>query len=181
VGSVTWPDALEYCNWLSKQAGFPESEYCYPTDRETLQSWIPDREHLERTGFRLPTTEEWILACRSGTTSSRYFGDGNNLIGYYCWFDGNSQTLNPSTQEYDYRLFPVGLRKPNEFGLFDQYGNIVEWCDGVPSNATSERASCGGGTTSTASRIKSDDAASWPTLTNFRSIGFRIARTVRKD
>ena len=29
MNSVSWYDAAAYCNWLSKQEGFPEDQWCY--------------------------------------------------------------------------------------------------------------------------------------------------------
>lgn len=65
---------------------------------------------------RLPTEAEWEFACRSGTTTSYYWG--NNIDDYYCWHYGNRL----------YYTHPIGKKKPNAWGLYDMIGNVSELC-----------------------------------------------------
>lgn len=64
-----------------------------------------------RYQFRLPTREEFMHACGK---PAAYAGDLRD----YCWCFENSPE----------KLQPVGVRKPNLFGLFDCLGNAWEWC-----------------------------------------------------
>ena len=70
--------------------------------------------------FRLPTEAQWEYACRGDRTTHWDFGDDESELGDYAWYLGN----NPGREPH-----PVGLKKPNLFGLYDMYGNVMEWCE----------------------------------------------------
>src|SRR5262249_23284302 len=114
--SVTWYEAAAYCNWLSEKEGIPKEQWCYPEPVE--EGMKPFAGHLSRTGYRLPTEAEWEYACRAGTLTSRHYGEGQELLGRYAWFLGNSRD----------RAWPVGQKRPNDLGLFDMHGNVWAWC-----------------------------------------------------
>ena len=65
-------------------------------------------------GFRLSTEAEWEYACRGGTKGERY---GN--IDKIAWHKKNS---GGTTQG-------VGQKKPNQYGLYDMLGNVLEWVE----------------------------------------------------
>ncbi len=186
---VSWYRAAEYCNWLSEQAGFPESEWCYIPDENYEYGpgmTVPD-DFLKRKGFRLPTEAEWEYAARAGTETVRFFGSDVRMVSYYGW---NKNTSNISTHS-------VGMLKPNELGLFDVYGNVWEWCHGsrddpwpefldevndepndLPLNNQHARSLRGGAMVSPPGLLRSAVRSfNRPSNEQF-TIGFRVARTL---
>jgi formylglycine-generating enzyme required for sulfatase activity len=83
-------------------------------------SWVDCIEFLSRLKappkgwvFTLPSEAQWEYACRGGTKTA-YAG----ILDEMGWHFGNT-SASPK---------PVGLKKPNSFGVHDMHGNVFEWC-----------------------------------------------------
>jgi formylglycine-generating enzyme required for sulfatase activity len=125
MNSVSWYEAAEYCNWLSEREGLPQDQWCYRQNEagkyDEGMTVAPDWQRL--TGYRLPTEVEWEFACRAGARTDWPCGEADaELVSQYAWWYGNSQANGVS------QMSPVGMLKPNDWGLFDMLGNVSEWC-----------------------------------------------------
>ncbi|NUM34470.1 MAG: SUMF1/EgtB/PvdO family nonheme iron enzyme [Candidatus Brocadiae bacterium] len=139
-------------------------------------SWLDCTEFCQKTGLFLPSEAQWEYACRSGTRSKYYWGD--KMEDQYSWygikFDGKPQ--------------PVGLKRPNAFGLYDMIGNVSEWCqdtwhnnyEGAPSDGSAwegpgnERVYRGGSFSSSDWECRSHYRYRFPKETRVKNLGFRV-------
>lgn len=87
---------------------------------------------------RLPTLNEWEIACRAGTATDYFFGNSDTAINHYAniWH-GRDHLAADSSDGYMYTS-PVGSFAPNAWGLYDMYGNVFEFCSGRVSATESK-------------------------------------------
>jgi sulfatase modifying factor 1 len=107
--SVTWCNAVAYCNWLSEKEGLTP---CYSGKGRLTQC------DFSADGYRLPTEAEWEYAARGGSKSLDHIYAGSDNPDDVAWYADNSGS----------QIHPVGQKQPNELGLYDMSGNIWEWC-----------------------------------------------------
>ena len=128
--------------------------------------------------YRLPTEAEWEYACRATSSDTYSFGDLPKSLDEYAWFDENSQ----------FKSHPVGEKKPNQWGLYDMHGNVLEWCQDVyadyPSGESVDprgpaqnlyRVLRGGCLYFNADQCRSSRRFMWVQFDAKDSIGFRVA------
>jgi formylglycine-generating enzyme required for sulfatase activity len=82
------------------------------------QTFISKLNALTGKKFRLPTEAEWEYAARGGNKSHGYKFSGSNNLSAVAWYTDNS-----GKQTHD-----VKSKSPNELGIYDMSGNVLEWC-----------------------------------------------------
>ncbi len=102
VETVSWDDCQEFCQKLAELTVKP---------------------------IRLPTEAEWEYACRAGTTSEYFSGNGEDALRKVGWYSPNNKE----------QTHLVGETKvANAWGLFDVHGNVWEWCQDYYGQLTSD-------------------------------------------
>jgi formylglycine-generating enzyme required for sulfatase activity len=177
VVCLRWEDAKAYVDWLAKAAGKP---------------------------YRLLTEAEWEYAARGQTAPGAYprFWFGNDVKALCRYGNGLDQSagngipgakdlsqLAPCDDGYAYTA-PAGHYEPNAFGLYDMFGNALQWTEdcisedykNAPDNGAAVlSANCGdnhmirGGSwhdTPRQLRAAKRDWSRWPLAT----VGLRVAR-----
>ncbi|WP_379126351.1 formylglycine-generating enzyme family protein [Paradesertivirga mongoliensis] len=157
VETLTWKDAVIFCNSLSTREGL-ELYYIIQDNIEEISS------NVEADGFRLPTEAEWEYACKAGTNGIRYAE--LDLIAWYKDNSGNAP-------------HPVGQKEPNAWGLYDMLGNVWEWCSDIYDETVygSYRIIRGGGwSDEERSVMATTRRRSHPLKFKIEDLGFRIAK-----
>jgi len=134
-------------------------------------SWKDAQEFIsllnQKTGrkYRLPSEAEWEFAGKGGIQSKGFIYSGSNIIDDVAWYHENS---NGSSQ-------PVGTKAPNELGIYDMSGNVVEWCNDCNTSECTGRILRGGGWLNPSERCLLDSRQSQGPDYRYSNIGFRVA------
>jgi formylglycine-generating enzyme required for sulfatase activity len=174
VVCVSWDDAQAYVAWLSAKTG---------------------------RVYRLPTEAEWEYAARAGTTTARYGSDSpaeicrySNVgdLDYSELHPGDGGVNRACRDGYAFTS-PAGSFPPNQFGLYDMLGNVMDWNEdcwnadynGAPTDGTawrsgdcSRRVVRGGSWDADLSVVRSANRRGVPMSDRVTTFGFRVARTL---
>lgn len=144
---------------------------------EDCQLFIKKLNELVGMEFKMPTESQWEYAARGGNQSKGYEYSGSNLSGEIGWNAANSGG----------ETHPVGLMLPNELGIHDLSGNVMEWCSDYYGHYPSEPQTNPAGAVSGATRVvrggcwhndpmfgKVDYRSQVPQTSQSSNLGFRI-------
>lgn len=122
ITDVSVVEILNFCNLLSQSEGL---EPCYYADDRFTKVYgkkgkdqsYPGEVYWDKNanGYRLPTDDEWEYALRGGKEQTFKYREMN--LDDIAWYAENS----------DSEIKPVGQKLPNELGLYDMIGNVLEY------------------------------------------------------
>lgn len=135
VTYISWTDAIIWLNALSEMVDLEPvyrdtSNNIFKSASDVIDATllknvlIDETKMAGKTGYRLPTINEWEMAARwidGSSWTSGDFASGQTEIGTqedYAWYGSNA---NNTTHEVETKL-------PNQLNLFDMTGNVFEWC-----------------------------------------------------
>jgi formylglycine-generating enzyme required for sulfatase activity len=102
VGNVFWSSAVEFCGKLTEQ--------------------LPRQLLKEGWTAQLPTEAQWEYACRAGTDTEYYSGNGSGALDAVGWYSANAEGSSQPVK---------GKAESHPWGLHSMHGNVLEWCADV--------------------------------------------------
>jgi formylglycine-generating enzyme len=154
VHSVSWWDAVRWCNAASRAHGLTPAYVIGEAD----VTW-----DVSADGFRLPTEAEWERACRAGTAGPRY-----GPLAEIAWTEADGVE----------HAQVVATKLPNSLGLYDMLGNVWEWCwDHLdPARYADYRVLRGGGWADPHWSVRASVRRGSTPGARLDDLGFRVAR-----
>ncbi len=114
----TYPQSLGGDEW-DEGSGKGPNYPAYYISWDEAQEFITRLNSLTGVSFSLPTEAQWEYAARGGNKSNGYLYSGSDNIDDVAWYKSN-RTHGGSSE--------VATKSPNELGIYDMSGNLMEWC-----------------------------------------------------
>ncbi len=127
-------------------------------------TWVEGDAFCRKAGKRLPTEWEWEKAAKAGAVTPYYWG--GQMDDAFAWHKGNSGK----------QTHPVGLKKPNAYGLYDMSGNVWEWT--ASDHESSGKVVRGGSWRNSAISLRSFQRIPSLPIHRFHYVGFRCAQSI---
>jgi formylglycine-generating enzyme required for sulfatase activity len=130
VIEVSYYDAVKWCNAKSEKEGktpaYTAARWDWNSNGIITETYKTQGEGFPSigsgNGYRLLSEKEWEWAARGGLKTHGYTYSGSNVASEVAWTSENSSG-GPKA---------VGTKMPNELGIYDMEGNVVEWCEDYP-------------------------------------------------
>ena len=113
--TYTSPTLKGYVN-NNEDVYWPTNSYLREVSKKRTLGLMREKFNVE---FDLPTEAQWEFACRAGTSGGLYSGLSAT--------DAHAEEIAWVPAISGNETHPVGLKKPNAFGLYDILGNVLEY------------------------------------------------------
>jgi formylglycine-generating enzyme required for sulfatase activity len=188
VTHVSWIDAVQFCNWMSKREGLGAAYEAGPNGAWNLNA--------ASNGYRLPSIKEWRASSKAGTSTLFWWADfaewqndksWNCLVANlpdFSFFGYKKINIVASSDGYPFHA-PVKTFAPNDWGSFETIGNVGEWCDeddqieSCQEYASGKKPRLGGSWGDDLQFVSATSCRAEGADTSHVNVGFRIARSVQ--
>jgi formylglycine-generating enzyme required for sulfatase activity len=164
VEQVSWPEAVEWCDRLSRFMAHRAGQGIAPQPK--------------LSNLRLPTEAEWEYACRAKTTTP--FHTGPTLTTSLANYNGSQPYRQEPAGQFRGTTTAVGsFGNANDFGLYDMHGNVLEWCSPIGDTRRTAiwQVVRGGSWQSPAEQCRSAYRRGLQADTRSNQVGFRVVAT----